>query len=62
MTQVTYTGISSVYLSSLCLSRHISVIFLYCVLLVPGLHKSLYSWNCGKSIGKFALIDDGIYW
>jgi hypothetical protein len=29
------------------------------VLFVPSLRKSLYSWNSVKSIGKFALIDDG---
>jgi hypothetical protein len=30
------------------------------VLFVPSLRKSLYSWNSVKSIGKFALIDDGV--
>jgi hypothetical protein len=29
-------------------------------LFVPSLRKSLYSWNSVKSIGKFALIDDGV--
>jgi hypothetical protein len=29
-------------------------------LFVPSLWKSLYSWNSLKSIGKFALTDDGI--
>jgi hypothetical protein len=30
------------------------------VLFVPNLQKSLYSWNSGKSIGNFALIDEHI--
>jgi hypothetical protein len=30
------------------------------VLFVPSLRKSLYIWNSVKSIGIFALIDDGV--
>jgi hypothetical protein len=33
---------------------------LHRVLFVASLRKSLYSWNSIKSIGKFALINDGI--
>jgi hypothetical protein len=30
------------------------------ILVVPSLRKSLSSWSSVKSIGKFALIDDGV--
>jgi hypothetical protein len=41
-------------------SGDISVVLLHRVIFVPSLRKSLYSWNSIKSIGKFALIDDGV--
>jgi hypothetical protein len=58
-TQVEYTGVGSVHLSCRLPSGDISVDLLHRILLVPSLRKSLYSWNSVKSIGKFALIDDG---
>jgi hypothetical protein len=59
-TQVEYTGVGSVRLSCHLPSGDISVVLLRRVLFVPSLRKSLYSWNSVKSIGKFALIDDGV--
>jgi hypothetical protein len=59
-TQVEYTGVGSVRLSCRLPSEDFSVILLCQVLFVPSLWKSLYSWNSVKSIGKYALIDDGI--
>jgi hypothetical protein len=59
-TQLEYTRVSSVRLSSRLPSGDISVVFLRRVLFVPSLRKSLYSWKSVKSIGKFALIDDGV--
>jgi hypothetical protein len=58
-TQVEYTGVGSVRLSCRLPSGDISVVLLRRVLFVPSLRKSLYSWNSVKSIGKFAVIDDG---
>jgi hypothetical protein len=60
MTQVEYTSVSSVSFSCRLPSRDISVVLFHRVLFVPGLRKSLYSWNSVKSIGKFARIDDGV--
>jgi hypothetical protein len=59
-TQVEYTGVGLGRLSCPLPSGGISVVLLRRVLFVPSLRKSLYSWNSAKSIGKFALIDDGI--
>jgi hypothetical protein len=59
-TQLKYTSIGSVRLSCRLPSGAISVDLLHRVLFVPSLRKSLYSWNSVKSIGKLALIDDGI--
>jgi hypothetical protein len=59
-TQVEYTGVGSVRRSCRLPSRDISVVLLRRILFVPSLQKSLYSWNNIKSIGKFALIDDGV--
>jgi hypothetical protein len=59
-TQVESTGVGSVPLSCRFPSGDISVVLVCHVLYVPSLRKSLYSWNSVKSIGKFALIDDGV--
>jgi hypothetical protein len=59
-TELEYTSVGSVRLSCHLLSGDISVVLLRGVLFVPSLWKSLYSWNSFKSIGKFALIDDGV--
>jgi hypothetical protein len=59
-TQVQSTAVELVCLSCRLLSGDISVVLLPPVLLIPSLRKSLYSWNSVKSIGKFALIDDGV--
>jgi hypothetical protein len=59
-THLEYTGVGSVRLSYHLPSRDISVVLLHHVHFVPSLRKSLYSWNSVKSIGKFALIDDGV--
>jgi hypothetical protein len=59
-TQVEYPGVGLVRLSCHHPSGDISVGLLPRVLFVPRLRKSLYSWNSVKSIGKFALIDDGV--
>jgi hypothetical protein len=59
-TQVEYTGVGSVRLSCRLPGGETSVVLLRRVLLVPSFRKSLYSWKSVKSIGKFALIDDGV--
>jgi hypothetical protein len=59
-TQVENTGVGSVCLSCRLPSGDISIVLLCSILFVPSLRKSLYSWNTVKSIGKFALIDDGV--
>jgi hypothetical protein len=59
-TQVEYTGVGSVHCSCRHSSGDISVVLLHHVLFVKSLRRSLYSWNSVKSIGKFALIDDGV--
>jgi hypothetical protein len=60
-TQVEYSDVGTVSLSCRLPSENISVVLLRRVLFVPCLQKSLYSWNTVKSIGKFALIDDGVF-
>jgi hypothetical protein len=59
-TKVEYTGVGSVRLSCHLQSRDISVVLLPRSLFVPSLCTSLYSWNSVKSIGKFALMNDGV--
>jgi hypothetical protein len=59
-TQVESTSVGSVRLSYRFPSGDISVVLLRRVLFVPSLRKSLSSWNIVKSIGKFALFDDGV--
>jgi hypothetical protein len=58
-TQVEYTRIGSVSLSCRLPSGDISVVLLRRLNFVLSLWKSVYSWNSIKSIGQFALIDDG---
>jgi hypothetical protein len=60
-TQVEYTGVGLGRLSCRLPSGDISVVLLRRSLFVPSLWKSLYSWNSVKSIGTFALIDDGVF-
>jgi hypothetical protein len=60
-TQVEYIGVGSVRYLCRLPSGDISVVLLCRVLFVPSLRKYLYSWNSVKSIGKFALIDDGVF-
>jgi hypothetical protein len=59
-TQIEYTGVGSVCFSCRLPIGDISVVLLRRLLFGPSLRKSVYSWNSVKSIGKFALIDDGV--
>jgi hypothetical protein len=59
-TQVEYTGVGLVCISCDLPSGDISVVLLHRVHFVPSLRKSLYSLYSVPSIGKFALIDDGV--
>jgi hypothetical protein len=61
MIQVEYTGLGLVFLRCRLPSGDISGVLVRGVLCVPSLWKCLYSWNSVKSIGKFALIDDGVF-
>jgi hypothetical protein len=59
-TQVEYISVGSVHLSYGLPSGHISIALLGHLHFFPSLLKSLYSWTSVKSIGKFALIADGV--
>jgi hypothetical protein len=59
-TQVEYTGAGSVRLSCHLLSRDFSIVLLHRILFVLSFRMFLDNWNSVKSIGKFALINDGV--
>jgi hypothetical protein len=59
-TQVEYTSVGSVHRSCRVPSGDISVPLLCRYVFIPSLRPCLYRWNSVKSIGKFALIDDGV--
>jgi hypothetical protein len=58
--QVEYTGVGSVCQSCRLPSGDISVVLLHRIVFVLSLRKSLNSWNSVNSIGKFALINEGV--